>query len=162
MAQAEIELEGATTKKSKRPMLIGMVLAVLMGAGGFFAVWSGAVLGPASDHSGDEGSNSDFPLPDVVFVPIQPLMINLGRDGSNRYLRFQAQLEVTKDAEEEVTLLLPRVTDVLNSYLRAVSAVELEDPTALVRLRAQMLRRVQVVTGPGRIRDLLIMEFVLN
>jgi len=32
----------------------------------------------------------------------------------------------------------------------------------LLRLRSQMLRRVQVVTGEGRVRDLLIMEFVLN
>jgi flagellar FliL protein len=29
-------------------------------------------------------------------------------------------------------------------------------------LRAQMLRRVQIVAGEGRIRDLLIMEFVLS
>jgi flagellar FliL protein len=32
----------------------------------------------------------------------------------------------------------------------------------MARLRAQMLRRIQVVTGEGRVRDLLITEFVLN
>jgi flagellar FliL protein len=51
---------------------------------------------------------------------------------------------------------------VLNTYLRALSIADLEESTALVRLRAQMLRRVQIVTGEGRINDLLIMEFVLN
>ncbi len=50
----------------------------------------------------------------------------------------------------------------LNSYLRAVEVRQLEDPSALLRLRAQMLRRVQIVTGEGRVRDLLISEFVLN
>lgn len=50
----------------------------------------------------------------------------------------------------------------LNGYLRAVETSELEQRAALVRMRAQMLRRVQVVTGEGRVRDLLIMEFVLN
>ena len=58
--------------------------------------------------------------------------------------------------------LLPRVTDVLNGYLRAVSVEKLEEPTALIMLRAQMLRRIQIITGEGRVRDLLIMEFVLN
>ena len=33
---------------------------------------------------------------------------------------------------------------------------------ALTRLRAQMLRRVQIVTGPDNVNDLLIMEFVLT
>ncbi|MFL9503735.1 flagellar basal body-associated FliL family protein [Rhodopseudomonas palustris] len=39
---------------------------------------------------------------------------------------------------------------------------EIEDPSAMARLRAQMLRRVQIVTGEGRVRDLLITEFVLD
>ena len=50
---------------------------------------------------------------------------------------------------------MPRILDVLNSYLRAVELADLEDPSAMVRLRAQMLRRVQIVTGEGRVRDLL-------
>jgi len=57
---------------------------------------------------------------------------------------------------------MPRILDVLNSYLRAVAITDLEDPTAMARLRAQMLRRVQIVTGEGRVRDLLVTEFVLN
>jgi flagellar FliL protein len=51
---------------------------------------------------------------------------------------------------------------VLNGYLRAVETSDLENPAALVRLKAQMLRRIQIVTGEGRVRDLLVSEFVLN
>ncbi|MEL7416552.1 MAG: flagellar basal body-associated FliL family protein, partial [Pseudomonadota bacterium] len=58
--------------------------------------------------------------------------------------------------------LKPRISDVLNTYLRAVSLDELENPAAMLRLRAQMLRRIQLVTGEGRVRDLLISEFILN
>ncbi len=57
---------------------------------------------------------------------------------------------------------MPRVVDVLNGYLRALEIQDIESAAALTRLRAQMLRRVQIVAGPGRINDLLIMEFVLN
>jgi flagellar FliL protein len=31
-----------------------------------------------------------------------------------------------------------------------------------MRLRGQMLRRVQAVVGEGRVNDLLVMEFVLD
>ena len=64
--------------------------------------------------------------------------------------------------EAEVVLLKPRILDVMNGYLRAVEVQELADPHALVRLRSQMLRRIQIVTGEGRVRDLLVTEFVLN
>ena len=57
---------------------------------------------------------------------------------------------------------MPRVVDVLNSYLRALEIDDLRGNAALVRLRAQMLRRVQTVIGRDRVNDLLIMEFVMN
>ncbi len=138
------------------------MLAVLLGGGGFYAVWSGLILGQDSSHESEVEPIAQGALPDVLFLPVQPLVINLGGNGQNRHLRFQAQLEVNKTAVDDVTLMLPRVVDVLNGYLRAVDISELENPAALVRLRAQMLRRIQVVTGEGRVRDLLIMEFVLN
>ncbi|MBV1868354.1 MAG: flagellar basal body-associated FliL family protein [Marinosulfonomonas sp.] len=150
-------------KRSKKPLLIGVLLAVILGGAGFYAVWSGLILAP-SDHTEDahDDENPASLLPDIAFVPIPPLVINIGANGRPQHLRFQAQLEVASSAEQEVTDLLPRIVDVLNGYLRAVEMSELEQRTALVRLRAQMLRRVQVVTGGGRVRDLLIMEFVLN
>ena len=77
-------------------------------------------------------------------------------------MRFSAQLEVPPDRVIEVEGIKPRIVDVLNGYLRAVETADLEDPAALVRLRAQMLRRVQIVAGEGRVSDLLIMEFVMN
>ena len=89
------------------------------------------------------------------------MIISLGTSGA-RHLRFSAQLEVPSAYQAEVEHLKPRVMDVLNGYLRAVDLRDLEDPSALMRLRAQMLRRIQVVTGEGRINDLLIIEFVLN
>ena len=54
------------------------------------------------------------------------------------------------------------MVDTLNTYLRAVDVADLAAPAMAVKIRAQMLRRVQIVTGEGRVRDLLISEFVLN
>ena len=121
------------------------------------------ILGSGDSHGDDHAEHADpIELPKVAFVPIDPLVINLGPGSANRHLKFRAELEVEPAAADDVTALLPRVLDVLNSYLRAVSLSDLEEPTALIKLRAQMLRRIQIVTGEGRVRDLLIMEFILN
>ncbi len=142
-------------KKSRLPLLIGLVLALLLGGGGFFATYSGMILKPG--HKDDVAA-----LPAIAFVPLDPLIISLGQGGTRQHLRFQAQLEVDPAHQAEVQLLTPRILDVLNGYLRAVDIEQLEDSSALVPLRAQMLRRIQIVTGEGRVRDLLVTEFVLN
>jgi flagellar FliL protein len=166
MAEEE-QLEEEPKKKSKLPLIIGVVLMLVLGGGGFFAVYSGLLFAPEHDPTaGDLAALEDEPLeplPDVAYVPIEPLIINLAGQGiGNRHLRFQAQIEVPTARLQEVESLLPRIVDVLNGYLRAVDISELESPAALVRLRAQMLRRLQVVAGEGRIKDVLIMEFVIN
>ncbi len=164
MADVEIPEGEAPKRGSKMPMLIGVLMALVLGGGAFYAVWSGLILAPATHETKAEAGAPDTAsqLPDIAFVPVPPIVVNVSSSGQKRHLRFQAQLEVNSGAEEDVASVLPRVVDVLNGYLRAVESGELERQGALIRLRAQMLRRVQVVTGEGRVRDLLVMEFVLN
>lgn len=148
-------------KASRRPFLIGLALMIVLAGAGFYLVYAGILFHEdASDEEGEDHAPAD--LPDIAFVPIEPLVVSLGGADSGRYLHFTAQIEVPSKYEADVTLLLPRVIDVLNGYLRAVDIDALEDPAALVRLRAQMLRRVQLVSGEGRVRDLLVTEFVIN
>jgi len=163
MSEAE-GTEGEEPKKSsKLPLIIGLVLAIAGGGGGFFAVYSGMLLGGESHQEEVAHEEEQAPdMPDVAFLPIDPMVISLGTHSENRHLRFKAQLEVASTYQSDVQTLMPRVVDVLNGYLRAMETADLEDPAMLTKLRAQMLRRVQIVTGQGRVRDLLIMEFVLN
>lgn len=171
MAEPEDTKETKETtgkKASKLPLILGLLLALVGGGGGFFAVYSGMLpLGGNHDAAAsDEGHDMDAAeianMPDVAFVPVDPLTISMGNGGERHHLRFRAELEVKTSHKAEVEKLMPRVVDVLNNYLRALNLADIEDNTALVRLRAQMLRRVQIVTGGERVNDLLIMEFVLN
>jgi flagellar FliL protein len=153
--------EDTPKKASKMPLILGLVLAILGGGGGFFAVQAGMIGGSSEDaHEDVEPVAEDLPM--LAFVPMETLVINLPDHAQAKHLLFTAQLEVEPAFAQDVTDLMPRIVDVLNGYLRAVRVAELEDPTSLIRLRAQMLRRVQVVVGGGRVKDILIMEFVLN
>lgn len=159
MATAEATLDEAPKKRSRKPLVIGLALALVLGGVGFYAAFSGLILGGGGHEPADEKAS---PLTGIAFVPLSTIVVSLGPDSGSEHLRFTAQLEVVDTAQEEVTALSPRILDVLNSYLRAIDTASIEDPQAMARLRAQMLRRIQVVTGEGRVRDLLITEFVLN
>lgn len=160
MAEAEEPQEAAPKKKSKKPLIIGLVLALVLGGGGFYATWSGLILGTGEKVAAE--GEAVGPMPDISFVPVEALVVSIGPGENGRHLRFSSQLEVAGGHSEEVTTLLPRIVDVMNGYLRAIDPQEFDDPAALVRMRAQLLRRIQIVTGEGRVRDLLVTEFVLN
>ncbi len=148
----------AAPKKKKGGLVIGLVLA-LVGGGGAFAFTSGMLGGGDSADAPAARSNiSD----DLAFVSVEPMTVSVGQPSDRRHLRFRAELEVGADGKGDVEKLLPRVVDVLNTYLQSLTIAEIEDPSALLTLRSQMRRRVDLVVGGDRVHDLLVMEFVLN
>ncbi len=159
MAEQSAAGDQAPKKASGKGLLIGLAIMAVAAGGAFYAVRSGLVAGGPSKH--EEQAPDESPLPDIAFVPVEPVVVPLGPEGV-RHLRFSAQLEVPANYRHEVELILPRVADVLNTYLRAIDMAEFDRPESLVRLRAQMLRRIRMVAGDGRVRDLLITEYVVN
>lgn len=172
MAEAE-----ETKKSGKGGLILGVALMLALGGGGFFAARSGLIPsfggeasagadahGPAEgkDGHGSKALADVLPLDGVAFLPVEPLVVSLGTGGQARHLRFRAQLEVPGKAVKEVAHLMPRVVDVMNGYLRSVDPAEFDDRGAMIRLRAQLLRRVELVVGTERVLDLLVMEFVLS
>ncbi|AVO39829.1 flagellar basal body-associated FliL family protein [Pukyongiella litopenaei] len=158
MSDATVNEEDAVQRPSRKPIVIGAVLMVAGAVGGFLAVSSGLLpVGEPAPYDKADSAPIDF-----TFVELDPIMISITAGGVGQHLRFRGQLETGIGAQHEVERLRPRIVDVLNGYLRALEPADLSDPMALTRLRGQMLRRVQVVAGHERVRDLLIMEFVVN
>lgn len=152
-----------TRSSSKLPLVLGGVAALLGAAAGYGAVTFGMVPGLGQDVAVAEGEAPVAMTPvSANFLPIETIVVSLAGDGSAGDLRFAGSIEVTKGAETAVAHVMPRIVDVLNGYLRAVEINDLRDPAALMRLRAQMLRRIQTVTGQGQVRDLLVTQFVLT
>lgn len=157
MTQTDIQ-QSPPAKRSFLPILVGVVLMLGLGGGGFWAAYTGLIPGLSQ---GEKKAEYKEEAQLTGFVALDPLIISVGRDGS-RHLRFTAQIEAPTGNLSQVESLKPRIADVLNSYLRALDPTEVTDPNALIRLRTQMLRRVRIVTGDTPITDLLISEFVLS
>lgn len=161
-----------STGKARRgllvPLVAGLGLAAAAAGGGYWAVTQGPFAPDtgegegAGENRGAQDAERPDPLPDTVFVALDPVVVSLGPEMAGRQLLFTAHLEVPAQHADEVTRLVPRVLDVLNSYLRVVDMAEISEPTSLAIMRAQLLRRIQVVTGDGRVNDLLVTQFVVN
>ncbi|WP_425044962.1 flagellar basal body-associated FliL family protein [Primorskyibacter sp. S87] len=161
--------EAAAPKEKTKPRKKGFILSLLLaaiGAGaGFFLSRSDVMpigKNQENEYSDRVAAAEQETVPSVEYVPIEPITVSLVGPNGMRQLRFRAQLEVYSGYQDEVEHLLPRVVDLMNGYLRAVEPSNLTDSLALVRLRSQLLRRINIVTGEGRVRDLLVMEFVIG
>ncbi len=161
MTDAAENLAGTPKRSSKRPLILAVFLAVAGAVAAFWVTQTGIL--PQNESSHIESAEPELDaLPDVAYVPIKPMVISLGQGADMQHLRFAASIEVPAQHRNDVTTLTPRLLDMLNSYLRALELADLESSFALARIRAQILRRVQVVAGDGRVRDVLITEFVLK
>ncbi|WP_254435940.1 flagellar basal body-associated FliL family protein [Ruegeria arenilitoris] len=165
MTDATAEQAEPTEKAGKKGLIVGMILAVAGAAGGYFLTTSGML--PFGGKAAVEGAKdmdkgkSVKALPQVGFVDLPPVIVSVNA-GDSRHLKFHAQLEVNNEYAADVEKMKPRIMDILNGYLRAVEVSDLEDSLALMRIRGHLLRRIEIVVGEGRVRDVLVMEFVLN
>ncbi|MCP1336836.1 flagellar basal body-associated FliL family protein [Futiania mangrovi] len=157
----------AENGRKKKPLLLvaGLGLALLLGGGAGAATFLGLVDLPFLG-GGKTETHAASGMPQAVetrFLPLPQMVVPVGTGAARqRHLLATLTIETTADAEPRVKHLEPRVIDVLNTYLRAVDPSEIEDPAAMLRLRAQMLRRVHLVAGAEGVQDLLISEFIVN
>lgn len=160
--QAVADMPPAAPGAGRRRLLVGLAASLGAAAAGFGLTYSGLLRLPLGDHGPAAPTAGPRPQATGSFLPLERIVLSLGPAARARHLRVAATLEVEPAHRGEVEALLPRVMDVANTFLRAVEVAELEDPRAMGRLRSQLLRRIQIICGEGRVRDLLVTEFVLD
>lgn len=159
--------DGAETSAPKKSPLKAAILyvvpALLLGAGGFYATYSGMIGGGGGGESHEEAAHKAEPASfDVAFLETEPLVIPLSPRAGSRNLLFSATIEVAPQDLPALEAIKPRILDVFNTFLRAVDGSTISEPSAMPRLRAQLLRRLRTVVAPVEPRDLLITNFVLK
>ena len=101
------DAEPAPKKKGKLGLVLGLVGALALGGGGFYAIYAGLLdpsalfagggHGPGGHGSDGHGGAEVAALGDVAFVAMDPIMISLPPGSSARHLRFSGQLEVAPE-----------------------------------------------------------------
>ncbi len=152
---AEIE-----AKKGGSGIVLGLILAVLGAAGGYAAIGLDLI---GLRHTPEAIEEPKYVAPAAgVFVDIPQIIVMNGPFLQGRHLRFRGALEVRPEDAEQVVILMPRVIDALQGFLRSVQAEYFDYPDAIDQFRDHMRVRVIDVIGEEPLIDLLIMELVPN
>jgi len=129
------------------------------GAGAYF------FLIKKSDKN-QEAKADDVPLtpPKVAFSDMQDILVNIqSNDGTPAYLKLGVSLELEDDAQKTaIQPLMPRITDQFQAYLRELRLDDLKGSAGVLRLKEELLRRVNVAAAPYHVRDVLLKEMIVQ
>ncbi len=151
-------------KGSKKKLLIiaGVPLVLLLaGAGLWFTGVLPHMLG--MDKHEEKAAEAAKPVP-PSYVDIPEMVANL--NSANRkpsYVKMVARVEVPKPEDvDKVRAALPRLQDMMQTYLREMRPEELRGSAGTYRLREELLVRANAAVAPARVSDVLFTQMLVQ
>ncbi len=114
--------------------------------------------GHGEDGEGREGGGQ------IVFYDLPEMLVNLNSGGKRAsYLKITVALELQDaTAVPKLELILPRVVHNFQVYLRELRLEDLKGSAGLLRLKEELLIRVQRAAGVVKVNDVLFKEMLVQ
>jgi flagellar protein FliL len=148
---------------SKKILMIAVpALVLVLGGGG-----GAAYLFLLKPHDADKTKTAEAPPltpPQVAFSDVPDILVNIqSSDGTPAYLKLSLSLEMDNDLEKTgMTALMPRLVDQFQSYLRELRVDDLKGSEGVLRLKEELLRRVNASAAPYKVRDVLLKQMIVQ
>lgn len=159
--------DGETAEKKSGGIVSKAVMLVALGAASFGTVFllprPGKAPQPDASHESAEGHETAEPLDldeATGYLELNPMTITL-QDGM-RILKIGITLETLSGEEAYIDPNDPKIRDAFMGYLRALRVEQIQDAAFMAQMRAQLLRRAQLILGPEKVRGILITDFLVR
>lgn len=140
-----------------------LVLIIGGGAGAFFFL-GGSKEVPKPTQTAQNLPPLPAVPPQVAFYDMPDIVVNIQTaDSSQAFLKLSVALELDSAAEKPgIQAYMPRVVDQFQSYLRELRLDDLKGSAGVLRLKEELLRRINAVVAPYRVHDVLLKEMIVQ
>jgi flagellar FliL protein len=151
--------------KLKIIAIAGIVLVLGGGGAGFY--FFGMSSGTPADEAAAESVKTEtdkLPAAEAAFYDIPDIIVNIQTpDSTPAYLKLSVSLELEKaEAKAAIEPVLPRITDQFQTYLRELRVEDIRGSAGVMRLKEELLRRVNLAVAPTPVRDVLLKEMIVQ
>ncbi|MDX2145620.1 MAG: flagellar basal body-associated FliL family protein [Rhodospirillaceae bacterium] len=187
--EAEPEFEGGQDGGSKKKLLLMIVVPLVLviggAAGAYFSGLADPLIAmitgdPPEEEMAAEGESAATPAPEGgapaegapgapgantgAFYDLPEMLVNLNTPGRKRnFLKIRVTLELANEADiNRIELVLPRIVDSTQVYLRELRLEDLQGAAGVYRLREELLSRVNVAVRPTQVKDVLFKEMIVQ
>ena len=156
----------------KLPMKLKLIaiagLLVVLGGGGaalYFLVLSAPAEDPAVAETESVKTQKDkLPPEEAAFLDIPDIIVNIQTpDTTAAYLKLSVSLELDKmEDKAAIEPVMPRIIDQFQGYLRELRVEDIRGSAGVMRLKEELLRRVNLAAAPTPVRDVLLKEMIVQ
>ena len=158
--EAPVRARRLPGKKLVLFIALPMLLIALAGAGVYFSGLADSLIG-AGEHEGELLTEAEGPS---IYYDIPDMLVNLNSSGRKiGYLKLSVSVEVGSEEDAgQLEMVLPRIVDSFQVYLRELRVEDLSGSAGLQRLREELLTRVSNAAAPTVVRDILFREMLIQ
>ncbi len=162
------ETEGGRKRLSGKKIVLLFVLPLLLvlgtAVGVYFSGAADGLLGKKQDKAAAEKAKLEAQRAKAVFFDLPELLVNLNSSGRRtNFLKISISLELPGEADvKQLQMMLPRIIDSFQVYLRELRVSDLQGSAGMYRLREDLLRRVNEAAAPVKINDVLFKEMLIQ
>jgi len=158
--EAPVRARRLPGKKLVLFIALPMLLIALAGAGVYFSGLADSLIG-AEEGEGELLTEAEGPS---VYYDIPDMLVNLNSSGRKTgYLKLSVSVEVGSEEDAgRLEMVLPRIVDSFQVYLRELRVEDLSGSAGLQRLREELLMRVSNAATPTIVRDILFREMLIQ
>ena len=155
------ETPAKTFGRRKLILLAAPVVLLLAGGGLWFSGILPHALGMDKHDARMEAAAKLVP-PSYVDVPEMVANLN-GNLHKPNYIKLTARIEVPNPADvDKVKAAMPRVVDLMQTYLREMRPEELRGSAGTYRLREELLVRAAAAAAPAKVSDVLFTQMLVQ
>jgi flagellar FliL protein len=155
--------ETAAKKGGKGKLILLAVPVVLLLAGA--GLWFSGILPHALglDKHEEHAAEAAKPVP-PTYIDVPEMVANLNSNSHKpSYVKLSARIEVPKPEDaEKVKAALPRLQDMMQTYLREMRPEELRGSAGTYRLREELLVRANAAVAPAKVSDVLFTQMLVQ
>jgi flagellar FliL protein len=154
---------GGSSKKKLILVVVPILLVVGAAAGAYFS----GLLDPLLHSMKSEKKVEEEKPKEVqaaVFYDLPEILVNLNTSGRKQnFLKIRVSLELESPLDvSKIEGVMPRIIDNFQVYLRELRIEDLQGSSGMLRLREELLTRVNNAVKPAKVNDVLFKEMLVQ
>lgn len=152
--------------KKKKIWIVTAAGIALAGVSLYFTqgLWKGLIFKPSPML---EASAQKEQAGKTVYFDVSNIVVNLRQTQKNKkpvYLKLSVMMELNNQSEHEILhLMRPKIIDQFQVYLRELTVEDLSAAEGgLQRLREELLIRINTITAPLKVKDILFKDVLIQ
>lgn len=154
---------GGGRKKLILFIALPILLILGVGAGAYFSGLLNGLLHKGAAEAAKKDQQA-AEVPATVFYDLPEILVNLNSSGRKQnFLKIRVSLELESALDVgKIEAVMPRIIDNFQVYLRELRVEDLQGSAGMLRLREELMDRVNNAVKPAKVNDVLFKEMLVQ